>query len=177
MYSEPQAWHRLCGRFASLIADYMRAQIEAGAQAIQIFDSWAGALSRPDYREFALPHSRHIFEALSDTGVPVIHFGVGAAAILRDLSLAGGDVIGVDWRLPLDEAWEVIGADRGIQGNLDPTRLLGPADGLFAAATKVLRQAGGRPGHIFNLGHGVLPGTPLERVQELARYVHRTSAS
>jgi len=177
MYSEPQAWHRLCGRFASLIADYMRAQIEAGAQAIQIFDSWAGALSRPDYREFALPHSRHIFEALSDTGVPVIHFGVGAAAILRDLSLAGGDVIGVDWRLPLDEAWEVIGADRGIQGNLDPTRLLGPADGLFAAATEVLRQAGGRPGHIFNLGHGVLPGTPLERVQELARYVHRTSAS
>jgi uroporphyrinogen decarboxylase len=154
----------------------MRAQIEAGAQAIQIFDSWAGSLSRSDYREFAYPHTRAIFDRLADAGVPLIHFGVGTAAILPDLAAAGGDVIGVDWRLPLDEAWERIGPDRGIQGNLDPTLLLGPADRVFSAAHEVLRRANGRPGHVFNLGHGVLPSTPLERVQELARYVHRTSA-
>jgi uroporphyrinogen decarboxylase len=176
MYAHPRAWHRLCDRFATLIADYMRAQIEAGAQAIQIFDSWAGALSRSDYREFAFPHTRHIFERLADTGAPLIHFGVGTAAILPDLVAAGGDVIGVDWRLPLDEAWERIGHDRAVQGNLDPTLLLGPGDRVFSAAHDVLRRADGRPGHIFNLGHGVLPSTPLERVQELARYVHRTSA-
>jgi uroporphyrinogen decarboxylase len=176
MYSQPRAWHRLCERLASMIADYMLAQIEAGAQAIQIFDSWAGALSRSDYREFAFPHTRRIFERLAGAGVPLIHFGVGTTAILPDLAAAGGDVIGVDWRLPLDEAWERIGHDRGIQGNLDPTLLLGPADRVFSAAHEVLRRANGRPGHIFNLGHGVLPSTPLERVQELARYVHRTSA-
>jgi uroporphyrinogen decarboxylase len=171
MYAQPQAWHRLCAILADVIADYMTAQIEAGAQAIQIFDSWAGALGRDDYREFAQPHSRVIFDRLRDTGVPIIHFGVGATAILEDLAAAGGDVIGVDWRQPLDEAWPRVG-DRAIQGNLDPTRLLGPLDGLFAAADDVLRRAGGRPGHIFNLGHGVLPQTPLEHVQELARYVH-----
>jgi uroporphyrinogen decarboxylase len=176
MYAHPRAWHRLCDRFATLIADYMRAQIEAGAQAIQIFDSWAGALSRSDYREFAFPHTRHIFERLADSGVPKIHFGVGTTAILPDLVAAGGDVIGVDWRLPLDEAWERIGHDRAVQGNLDPTLLLGPGDRVFSAAQDVLRRADGRPGHIFNLGHGVLPSTSLERVQELARYVHRTSA-
>jgi uroporphyrinogen decarboxylase len=172
MYTQPRAWHRLCERFAHVIADYMRAQVEAGVQAIQIFDSWAGALGRGDYREFAQPHTRHIFDALGNTGVPLIHFGVGTAAILRDLTEAGGDVIGVDWRLPLDEAWAVVGTDKGIQGNLDPTRLLGPTDRLLEAAGDVLRRAAGRPGHIFNLGHGVLPETPLERVQELARYVH-----
>jgi uroporphyrinogen decarboxylase len=172
MYAQPKAWHRLCERFAALIADYMRAQIEAGAQAIQIFDSWAGALSRSDYREFALPHSRHIFDALRDRGVPLIHFGVGTTAILPDLAEAGGDVIGVDWRLPLDEAWERLGEGRGIQGNLDPTLLLGPADRMRAAAADVLRRAAGRAGHIFNLGHGVLPSTPIERVQELATFVH-----
>ena len=175
MYAHPRAWHRLCDRLATMIADYMTAQIEAGAQAIQIFDSWAGALSRSDYREFALPHTRRIFEHLAGSGVPLIHFGVGTAAILADLAAAGGDVIGVDWRLPLDEAWDRIGHDRGVQGNLDPTLLLGPADRVFDAANDVLRRAAGRPGHIFNLGHGVLPSTPLERVQELARYVHRTS--
>ncbi len=176
MYARPQAWHRLCERLASMIAGYMQAQIEAGAQAIQIFDSWAGALSRSDYREFAMPHTRRIFDALAGSGVPLIHFGVGTSAILGDLAQAGGDVIGVDWRLPLDEAWATIGWDRGIQGNLDPALLLGPADRILAAATDVLHRANGRPGHIFNLGHGVLPGTPLERVQELARAVHHKSA-
>ena len=175
MYSQPRAWHRLCERFAALIADYMHAQIDAGAQAIQIFDSWAGALSRTDYREFALPHTRTIFDALGPRGVPLIHFGVGTAAILPDLASAGGHVVGVDWRLPLDEAWSVVGQNRAIQGNLDPTLLLGSADRLFASAADVLRRAGGRPGHIFNLGHGVLPPTRLERVQELARFVHQSS--
>jgi uroporphyrinogen decarboxylase len=176
MYTHPRAWHRLCERLALMIADYMQAQIEAGAQAIQIFDSWSGSLSRSDYREFACPHTRVIFDRLADSGVPLIHFGVGTAAILPDLAAAGGHVIGVDWRLPLDEAWERIGHDRGVQGNLDPTLLLGPADRVFSAAHDILRRANGRPGHVFNLGHGVLPSTPLERVQELARYVHRTSA-
>jgi uroporphyrinogen decarboxylase len=173
MYSEPVAWHRLCDRFAEMMAAYLRAQVEAGAQALQIFDSWAGALGRSDYREFALPHSKRIFESLADTGVPLIHFGVGTTAILRDLKEAGGDVIGLDWRQPLDEGWATVGFDRGVQGNLDPTLLLGPRDRLFAAADDVLRRAGGRPGHIFNLGHGVLPNTPLENVQALAEHVHQ----
>jgi len=172
MYAQPAAWHRLCDTFASMMADYLRAQVEAGVQAVQIFDSWAGQLSRGDYREFALPHSKAIFDALSDLQVPLIHFGVGTAAILPEMAEAGGHVIGVDWRMPLDEAWFTVGLDRGIQGNLDPAALLGPTDHLLSAATEVLRRAGGRPGHIFNLGHGVLPATPLEHVQALARHVH-----
>ena len=175
MYSEPEAWHRLCDRFASAIADYLAAQVEAGAQALQIFDSWAGSLGRMDYREFALPHSRQLFTALRSTGVPVIHFGVGTSAILPDLTEAGGDVIGVDWRLPLDEAWFVVGHDRALQGNLDPTLLLGPRERMLSAADDVLRRAGNRPGHIFNLGHGVLPATSLEQVQALAKHVHEKS--
>jgi uroporphyrinogen decarboxylase len=175
MYAQPEAWHRLCDRFARVVADYMRAQIDAGAQAIQIFDSWAGQLSREDYREFALPHTRRIFESLAGASVPTIHFGVGTGAILPDMAEAGGDVMGVDWRAPLDEAWDRIGHDRAIQGNLDPVRLLGPADGLFAAADEVLRRARGRPGHIFNLGHGILQQTPLEHVQRLAAHVHAAS--
>lgn len=175
MYSEPAAWHRLCERFAEVMSTYLHAQVEAGAQALQIFDSWAGALGRSDYREFALPHSKRIFESLADTGVPLIHFGVGTTAILREIAEAGGDVIGLDWRQPLDEGWAAVGFDRGVQGNLDPTLLLGPRARLFAAAEDVLRRAGGRPGHIFNLGHGVLPNTPLENVQSLARHVHQVS--
>ena len=172
MYAQPEAWHRLCDRFARLVGDYMRAQIEAGAQAIQIFDSWAGQLSRADYREFALPHTRRIFETLAGSGVPTIHFGVNTGAILPDMAEAGGDVIGVDWRAPLDEAWDRIGHDRAIQGNLDPVRLLGPSDRMCDAADDILRRAAGRPGHIFNLGHGILPSTALEQVQALARHVH-----
>jgi uroporphyrinogen decarboxylase len=172
MYAQPDAWHRLCSRFADLMADYLHAQVEAGAQAIQVFDSWAGSLSRSDYREFALPHSQRIFSSMKDAGVPLIHFGVGTTAILRELKEAGGDVIGLDWRLPLNEGWSIVGHDRAVQGNLDPTLLLGPKDRLFAATGDVLNRAAGRPGHIFNLGHGVLPNTPLEHVQELAKYVH-----
>jgi len=172
MYAQPAAWHRLCDRFARVIGDYMRAQIEAGVQAVQIFDSWVGQLSRADYREFALPHTRRIFDTLAGSGVPTIHFGVDTGAILPDLAEAGGDVIGVDWRTPLDEAWDRIGHQRAIQGNLDPVRLLGPADGMVDAADDILRRAAGRPGHIFNLGHGILPNSSLEAVQALARHVH-----
>ena len=175
MYSDPQAWHRLCDRLATLMADYLRAQAECGAHALQVFDSWAGVLGRADYREFALPHTRKIFDALRDTGAPTIHFGVGTAAILPDLAEAGGDVIGLDWRQPLDRGWESVGFDRGVQGNLDPCLLLGPSPRLLCAAEDVLRRANGRPGHIFNLGHGVLPSTPLEHVQRLARHVHEVS--
>jgi uroporphyrinogen decarboxylase len=172
MYSQPAAWHALCDRFATMMADYLRAQIDAGVQAVQVFDSWAGQLSRHDYCEFAQPHSKRIFDALAGAGVPVLHFGVGTTAIVADMKAAGGDVIGVDWRLPLDEAWALVGEDRAIQGNLDPATLLGPRERMIAAADDVLRRAGGRPGHIFNLGHGVLPDTELENVQTLARHVH-----
>ncbi len=172
MYAHPRAWHRLCERLAAMMSDYLAAQVEAGVQAVQLFDSWAGALSRTDYREFAHPHSSRILEAVRRLGVPVVHFGVGTAAILADLAEAGGDVIGVDWRLPLDEAWTIVGHDRALQGNLDPTLLLAPRERLLSAADDVLRRAGGRVGHVFNLGHGILPNTPLEHVQELARHVH-----
>lgn len=173
MYAQPRAWHRLCERLAEMMSDYLGAQVDAGVQALQLFDSWAGALSRADYCEFAQPHSSRILEAVRRLGVPVVHFGVGTAAILRDLADAGGDVIGVDWRLPLDEAWAIVGHDRALQGNLDPSLLLAPRERLFAAAEDVLRRAGGREGHIFNLGHGILPSTSLEHVQELARQVHQ----
>jgi uroporphyrinogen decarboxylase len=172
MYAQPRAWHRLCGTLATMMIDFLKAQVEAGVQALQIFDSWAGALGRIDYREFAMPHTARIFDELRGLDVPLIHFGVGTTAILPDLAEAGGDVVGVDWRLPLDEAWTAIGASRGIQGNLDPTLLLGPQDRLLSASDDVLRRAAGRRGHIFNLGHGILPDTPVEHVQALARHVH-----
>jgi uroporphyrinogen decarboxylase len=180
MYGHPAAWHRFCDTVADVIGEYLVAQIDAGVDAVQIFDSWVGALNAADYREFILPHTRKIFDRVrarnadvGGDGVPTIHFGVGTGSILAELREAGGDVIGADWRTPLDEAWERIGPDRGIQGNLDPTLLLGPLDRVFAATDEVLARAGGRPGHIFNLGHGILPTTPVEHVQALARYVHQ----
>jgi uroporphyrinogen decarboxylase len=173
MYGYPAAWHRFCDLIADIIGDYLVAQVEAGVDCVQVFDSWVGALNAADYREFILPHTKKIFDRVAPTGVPTIHFGVGTGSILGLLREAGGDVIGADWRTPLDDAWERIGPDRGIQGNLDPTLLLGPLDRLFAATDEVLTRAAGRPGHIFNLGHGILPSTPLEHVQALARYVHQ----
>ena len=175
MYAQPDAWHRLCAKLSDTIVNFLLAQAESGVQALQIFDSWAGALGRNDYREFAMPHTKRIFERLRFAGVPLIHFGVGASAILTDLAEAGGDVIGVDWRQPLDEAWTRIGHDRAIQGNLDPVMLLGPMDRLLDGARDVLQRAGGRHGHVFNLGHGIHPPTPIEHVQELARFVHSES--
>jgi len=173
MYGDPEAWHRLCAKLADAAAEYLEAQIEAGVHAVQVFDSWVGALNAADYREFAQRHTRAIFERIQPLGVPTIHFGVGTATLLEEMRAAGGDVIGADWRIPLDEAWERIGFDRAIQGNLDPTLLLGPIDRLLSGAEEVLRRAAARPGHIFNLGHGILPTTPVEHVQALARFVHR----
>jgi uroporphyrinogen decarboxylase len=173
MYGSPDAWHRLCELLSEMTADYLIAQIEAGVDAVQLFDSWVGALNADDYREFILPHTRAIFDRLAAYDVPTIHFGVGTGAILGELRGAGGDVIGADWRIPLDEAWARIGFDRAIQGNLDPTVLLAPIQRILAATDEVLDRAGGRPGHIFNLGHGILPMTPIEHVQAVARYVHQ----
>ena len=141
---------------------------------VQVFDSWVGALDTSDYREFALPHTRAIFEAVG-TRVPTIHFGTGTATILEELRDAGGDVIGVDWRIPIDEAWERIGEDHAVQGNLDPTLLLGPPTRMMQQTDAILRRVAARPGHIFNLGHGILPSTPVEHVQMLAHYVHTAS--
>ncbi len=172
MYGQPAAWHQLCETLATMVADYLSAQVEAGVQAVQIFDSWVGALSPADYREFALPHTTRILNAVHGLGVPVIHFGTATATLLETMKEAGGDVIGADWRIPLDEAWDLIGHDRAIQGNLDPTLLLGPLERIMQGAHDVLRRAAGRPGHIFNLGHGILPETPVEHVQALARFVH-----
>ncbi len=177
MYANPEAWHRLCERLADVVTEYLVAQVEAGVDAVQVFDSWVGALNARDYREFVFPHARRIFDGLAGYDVPTIHFGVGTGDILGNLRDAGGAVIGADWRTPLDEAWARIGFDRGIQGNLDPTLLLGPLHRVFQAADDVLARAAGRPGHIFNLGHGILPPTPLEHVQALASYVHQHSAA
>jgi uroporphyrinogen decarboxylase len=177
MYGDPEGWHRFASRLADIVSDYLVAQIEAGVDAVQVFDSWVGALNAADYREFALPHTQRIFAALEGRGVPAIHFGVASASILREMREAGGDVLGADWRITLDEAWQRIGHDRGIQGNLDPTLLLGPEDRLLKGAADVMRPAAGRPGHIFNLGHGILPPTPIERVQQVARFVHEYKPS
>jgi uroporphyrinogen decarboxylase len=175
MYGDPPTWHRLCEKLAALVADYAAAQVAAGVQAVQVFDSWVGVLNLRDYREFAAPHSKKVLDAIRHTGVPSIHFGTGTSMLLAEMRNAGGDVMGVDWRIPLDEAWERVGHDRGVQGNLDPTLALGPMDRMLGAAEDVLARAGGRPGHIFNFGHGVLPDTPLEMIQVLAKHVHRYS--
>ena len=174
MYGDPDAWHALCDKFASVVSDYLVAQIDAGVDVVQVFDSWVGTLDARDYREFALPHTKRIFDAVGGR-VPSIHFGTGTSAILDELRDAGGDVIGVDWRIPIDDAWTQIGDDRAVQGNLDPTLLLGPVSRLFERADDVLSRVNGRPGHIFNLGHGILPSTPVEHVQMLAQYVHSAS--
>jgi uroporphyrinogen decarboxylase len=174
MYGHPDDWHRLCEKLSRVVADFVVAQIEAGVDAIQIFDSWVGALDAGDYREFAQPHTRAIFEAIGGR-VPTIHFGTGTATILEELRDAGGDVIGVDWRIPIDDAWDRIGADHAVQGNLDPTLLLGPPARMLQQTDAILTRIGTRPGHIFNLGHGILPSTPVEHVQMLAHYVHTAS--
>lgn len=175
MYREPQAWADLMERLAESMLRYLKAQIAAGAQAIQLFDSWVGCLSPADYREFVLLHTQRIFQGLRDTGVPTIHFAVGASSLLELMKEAGGDAVGVDWRISLDTAWERLGYERAIQGNLDPATLLGPWELVERRAQDVLQRAGGRPGHIFNLGHGVLPDTPVDRLCRLVALVHEYS--
>ena len=173
MYRDPETWHALLGTLAEQFARYVAAQVEAGADVIQVFDSWVGALSAADYDEFVAPHSARIFAAVD---VPTIHFGTGATEeLLRALARTGGDVVGLDWRLPLDRGWEVVGDGRGVQGNLDPAVLLGPWERIEAAAIDVLERAGGRPGHIFNLGHGVLPQTDPAVLSRLTALVQERS--
>ncbi len=179
MYSDPESWHALASKLASMVRNYLFAQIEAGAQAVQVFDSWAGALSPEDYREFVLPHSKAVIDGLKDmpgSSAPVIHFATGGTGLLRLLRQAGGDVIGLDWRVDLDVGWDIVGTDVAVQGNLDPAVLLGSPEIAFRRADDVLARAGSRPGHIFNLGHGILPTTPVETAAALIEHVHRKTA-
>lgn len=176
MYGEPAAWRRLMDKLVTVQADYLLAQARAGASALQLFDSWAGlALGKEDYEQYVQPYNARLFQKLESAGVPVINFSTGTTAYLPSVAVAGGDVVGVDWRMPLDWAWEQIGHDRAIQGNLDPVALLASWRELEFRANRVLEQAGGRPGHIFNLGHGILPNTPVENVRRLVDFVHERS--
>jgi uroporphyrinogen decarboxylase len=172
MMGEPAAWHALMEKLAKVVGEYLRAQARAGAQVLQLFDSWVGALSPEDYRENVLPYSRRAIEIAGEAGVPVIHFGTETAGILALIKETGGDVIGVDWRIDLDVAWQQLGDDVAIQGNLDPIALFAPWPQLKKRAQRVLDQAAGRPGHIFNLGHGILPQTPVDNVKRLVDFVH-----
>jgi uroporphyrinogen decarboxylase len=169
MYSRPELWHALCDKLTETFATYVRAKVDAGADVVQLFDSWVGALSAADYLEFVAPYSARILAALD---VPTIHFGTGTTHLLRAMSGAGGDVIGLDWRVPLDEGWSLVGEGRGVQGNLDPTLLLGPWDRVDTGARDVLDRARARPGHVFNLGHGVLPETDPAVLTRLRELVH-----
>ena len=173
MHRQPEAWHRLMELFAGHVADYLVAQVEAGADALQLFDSWAGMLGPDEYAEFVLPHTRQVFAQVRErTDVPLIHFGTETATLLPHIRQSDADVIGVDWRIPLNDAWSIIGPGCAIQGNLDPVLLFADADTVQSAARRILDAAAGRPGHIFNLGHGVLPETPVENVAALIEAVH-----
>lgn len=173
MYSQPAAWKRLMTKLVTVQADYLLKQVKSGASALQVFDSWAGlALGREDYLRYVQPYNRALFAQLKRAGAPVINFSAGTAPYIEDVAACGGDVIGVDWRMPLDWYWRKLGTDRPIQGNLDPISLLAPWPELRFRTDDVLRRAGGRPGHIFNLGHGILPDTPVEQVQRFVDYVH-----
>jgi uroporphyrinogen decarboxylase len=174
MYREPAAWHELMHRLSAMIVTYLRAQVDAGADVVQLFDSWVGGLGPRDYREFVQPHVSSIFSALAD--VPTIHFGTGTAALLESMADAGGDVIGLDHRVGLAEAWHRLGYDRGVQGNLDSARLLAGWEATQAGADVILDEAAGRPGHVFNLGHGVLPSTDTDLLRRLVDHVHEQTA-
>lgn len=177
MYAEPAAWRRLMNKLVTVQADYLLKQVRAGAAALQIFDSWVGlALGQAEYRRFVMPYNRALFEALKPAGVPVINFSTGTTAYLPDVVATGGDVIGVDWRMPLDWCWRQFEYARPIQGNLDPVALLAPWRELRYQIDTVLAQANGRPGHIFNLGHGILPETPIDNVARLVDAVHQGTA-
>jgi len=172
MMGEPGAWRLLMEKLSTVVGEYLLAQAAAGAQALQLFDSWAGALGPADYREHVLPFSRRAIEIARPAGVPIIHFATDTAGMLELIREAGGDVIGVDWRIELDAAWRRLGDGVAVQGNLDPAALLAPWSALEERARRVLEQAGGRSGHVFNLGHGILQQTPVENVRRLVDFVH-----
>jgi uroporphyrinogen decarboxylase len=175
MYGEPEAWRELMERLARNLVRYVNAQITAGVQAVQIFDTWIGCLGPRDYRDFVLPYTRALIQGI-DPGTPVIHFGKGTSALLEHMRDAGGDIIGLDYHVELDEAWTRLGFNVGVQGNLDPTVLYASPAYIRARARRILDQACGRPGHIFNLGHGILPGTPVDHVIALVDCVHEMSS-
>jgi len=175
MRAEPAAWHALMARLADITAEYLNGQIGAGVQAVQVFDSWIGTLSSADYREYVLPHSAAVFRRLA-AGAPAIHFGTGTTALLEAMREAGGDVIGLDWRVDLGAAWDRLGPEVAVQGNLDPAILLAPIDEIRRATRAILDGAARRPGHVFNLGHGVHAETPVDHVRALVDMVHELSA-
>ncbi len=177
MHRDNASWDLLMTRFRETIVSFLKAQVRAGAQAVQVFDSWAGCLSPSDYRKYVLPHNQAIFRELRKEGIPSIHFATGTAGSLGLLKEAGGDVISVDWRITLGDAWQLIGSGAGIQGNLDPVALMAPWPVLAEKAAEILDDANMRPGHIFNLGHGILPTTPEDSVKALADFVHEYSPS
>ena len=179
MLSEPAAWKRLLGKLVTVQADYLLAQAASGAHALQVFDSWAGrALGREDYLRYVAPHNRELFGKVAAAGVPAINFSLGVGPYLAEAAACGGDVVGLDWSLPLDEAWERVGVDRPVQGNLDPVSLLAPWRELAFRIDDVLERAGGRPGHVFNVGHGLTPQTPPDNVRRLVEHIRvRTSAA
>ncbi len=176
MYGDPDLWHALAGRLAEVTLAFLRVQIAAGVSAVQLFDSWAGALSEADYRRFVLPHSTTVLSGLADAGIPRIHFGVGTAELLGAMGEAGADVVGVDWRTPLDVATRRIGPDKAVQGNLDPCLLFAPWPVIEAEVRRILDQGRAAPGHVFNLGHGVLPETDPEVLTRVVALVHELSA-
>lgn len=177
MYTEPETWRALMSKLAEVVRRFLHAQIDAGVDAVQLFDSWVGQLGPADYVEYVQPHVAAILQDVQTRGVPVIHFGVGTQALLPAMRDAGGTVLGLDWRTPIAEAWAKIGYDRAVQGNMDSTVLFAPRAIALKHAQRVLDDAGGRPGHIFNLGHGILPETPVETVQAVVDYVHEASAT
>jgi len=174
-YAWPEGWQRLMERLARLVAAYLNGQVAAGAQAVQLFDSWAGCLAPSDYAEFVLPYTKSVIDAIAP-GVPVIHFSTGTAGLLKHIRAGGGDVIGLDWRVNLDDGWAMVGHDVAVQGNLDPVALFASPKQIKNRVADILRRAGGRPGHIFNLGHGILPETPVEHVIAMVHAVHELSA-
>ena len=176
MYGQPEVWHALMNKLTEVVSRYLVAQIKAGADAVQLFDSWVGALGPSVYKQFVQPYSRRIFQAVKQTGTPSIHFGTGTASLLELMTEAGGDIISVDWRVDLDDAWARIGYERGIQGNLDPTLLLTDWNTIEAGMKDILRRANNRPGHIFNLGHGVLAPTDPDMLRRLVDAVHEATA-
>ena len=171
MYSQPQAWDELLGKLVSVTSAYARAQVDAGADVIQVFDSWVGCLSVDDYRQYVLPRTTELISSLKASGAPIIYFGTDTSTLLPSMKRTAADVIGLDWRIPLDEGWKRVGNAGAVQGNLDPVVLFAGWKQVKAEARRILDQAGGRPGHIFNLGHGILPETPVENVKALAEYV------
>lgn len=175
MYGAPDVWHALCQRLAQITETFMRVQVDAGVSAVQLFDSWAGALSEADYRRFVMPYSSAVLGGLSEAGVPRIHFGVDTAALLPAMGEAGADVVGVDWRTPLDRAAAMVG-DRSVQGNLDPAVLFAPADVVETEVRRILGEGAAARGHIFNLGHGVLPETDPDALSRVVDLVHKISA-